>query len=250
MAFTNTTVNKYLVKCLTEGFQIATDYRTSEPTVCPNNSEHIIDNSNFPIIDTIQASSVEINQEITSTPYRIRFFDPVFATGTTDNSDFIFPYDISLHSATVYPTDENLGDKIVVCVNSNGPVGYLTSELGTGGSVMYINPETITRLHVGYMIYIDGVQIGEIIDIDVPGVSITLGTGVSETILVGTTIDIIIPLIENLTFFDTKKIVIGEGVINTVLLRKDTSIDIHYENNGTEDHKLNYAITMSYMKHA
>ena len=55
-------LSSYLVSCETEGIRVATDYRSTVPTHCPNNEAHTINSALTVVFDTQTLNQVSIFQ--------------------------------------------------------------------------------------------------------------------------------------------------------------------------------------------
>ena len=169
--------------------------------------------------------------------------------GTSDY-DFSFPYPVCVYATTIYPTADNIGDVFDVCTAPDTVVGVIQDDISVGATGLEIG--SVAPLAVGYYVNItDGVNtdsLGEIIDIDTNLNTIEFSTPTVNSFLAATPsyVRIGIPRLEGVLMVSTQPQVLGTTILDSATVPANTTIRIHYTNNGLTPTDLTFSVDMDY----
>jgi hypothetical protein len=250
-----TTLTQYLVPCLTENINVFTDYRTSPPTVCPNNNTHIINPDGIMAISSTSLKSVKINQNsqlITGGYYRTDYYhiDVPAGTGMTASYDIVYPYNIAAYSTTFLVTSDNVGDGFNVVSYPDTVCGQITQTLATGSTGLYLPTTSTGFLNPAFIIKIsDGInteELGEIISVDNNTGFVVYSTPNVNNYGVGAMISFTVPRINNGKFVTLQNMGLGFSVVSSSGLAAGKAVRVTYINSTNVAKTLSFLIELQY----
>jgi len=246
-------LTKYLVPCLTEGFNVTTDYKTSFPTECPNNNTHIIDVSGISVLHTLAAKIVTINENSTVPDggnYRADQFElsVIGGTGTVNTYDITYPYNVSAYAVIFMPMIDNMGDTFQVVAYPDTVIGLITAALSTLDTELFL--PSIVGLSKGFQLSVtDGINtdnLGEIINIDVINNKVIFSNPVVNPFIIGSTVSFTVPRIKNGKFVNTQNWILGLSRIGSSGLMANAIVRLAYTNLTGTAKTLNFIVELSY----
>jgi hypothetical protein len=236
-----TTVNKYRIKCLTDSkFEYV--WATEEPTACPVNSQHSIDQSATVIVDSVTETiqKVDIEQETVETGGNFQATTLTVPISGSDwcEQDFSWPIPISI-AAAYYTTDEaNRGDLLQAIAAPETIVGAVSAPVTSGQSTFTVTDTVIPNLDIGY--YIELVDsnnsivedLGRLISVDEENSTITTENGTSQALDISpnpTYVRFSVRYIDNVEIGSPSKEVIGESNIKMSNFPANTILRLKYK---------------------
>lgn len=174
-------------------------------------------------------------------------------SGVTETSTkFSFPYNIGVKSATIYVTDDMVGDQIIVHEGPNTLIGYLTSPINSGDTVIYVSDTVIQNIKIGYYVdlYVpgddEGIEIGQVIDINTNDRCLTIHTPSQISADTDSYLSMCGKLIPRLDITCNQKIEIGKTIPTASRLPKNIPIRIIYKNNNGKAKKVSIFVEYIY----
>jgi hypothetical protein len=244
-------INKYRIYCTTESNYVYT-WNDSEPTICPNNIQHSIDDNTITIIDSVENKTVNIIQENKPTGGNFKAESKkidITQTGLT-TYEFSFPYRISVLTITPFSFTENNGDEICLLVTPNTPIGALTANVNVDDTVLYVNNTVSDNVMVGYYIYIidnnENIEVGFITNIDKLNGTITIDTPISQTFTTGQYIGINIYLLRDFLLYGNQPYELARKTIGSSTVDTDLTVRIIYHNKTNDNKTFRYSYEYLY----
>jgi hypothetical protein len=233
------TYSRYNVFCSTENSLVTSDYRSTPPTVCPNNNTHVLLNTFTPVITaTIPSSTTQVYQGGSTTQGYFQTSGKTVnipaAVGQTITVT-TFPYPIAPNYVVFLPTPNNAGDTVSI---RTLPVtlGVLTAQANAGTRLvdMTIVPQVIFEL--GFLLQLTNgatTEIpGQIIAFDTTTNEATLSGPLVNTYPVGSTVSVSAIRVNNMPLVNTNNIEVGSNRITSRDVPANTSFQIIYTNNN------------------
>ena len=246
-------LTKYLVPCLTEGINVITDFRSSVPTVCPNNNTHTIDASGIMALDSTSLNIITINEN-NQIPnggfYRADCFEIAVTggTGTVTTYDISYPYNIGAYSTTLLLSSDNIGDTLNIIGYPDTAGSIITIELGTGATGLNVSLAAI--FNPGFYVSItDGVNtddLGEIITVDDVNNILTVSTPTVNSFGTGSVVLFGIPRVKNCKFCNTNNIDLGFSKIGSSGLLANHAVRLLYTNSSGTAKTFNFIVELQF----
>lgn len=119
----------------------------SEPTTHPYDAAKTIDQIKTSILKTIKNDETLItdidrnftNGHAASATFQINTDNTPEADGWIDGDLIQFDYNVSIHSARIFPLAGSEGDELEVCVASNTPIGVISEAVPSGQNYLKSN---------------------------------------------------------------------------------------------------------------
>lgn len=245
---------RYQMYCLTEQMGVVTDYRAEPPISCPNNNEHIIDESTIQIYHKISAKTVKINQNSgieTGGYYRADQYEIEIPEKQGEDIvyDLKYPYNVSVHSVQFLITPENIGDRYEILSYPDTTIGYITEDLNKGNN--YLTTNSTLGLNTGFRISITNNEnltenLGEITHIDQKNNKIWFSKFSTENFKIGSLLKITIPRITNGKFINTQNIMLGSSLFSGSGLEAEKLVRFVYKNLSGTSKTLNFIVELQY----
>jgi hypothetical protein len=242
-----TTAYKYKLWCTTDNSWEITDYKTSVPTVCPTNADHTIDVNSIVILSELSENTVKIKEETTPTGGIVKIeginFDITAIDGDTQQCDKIFEYPISILSYTFHNTLDNIGDYIDALIMPNTIIGYITSNVSIGDTIINVSSTVIDKIKLGYLVHLyDGIttdDLSYVKSINTSNNTITVKNASTRAydISTPTYIQISIELMKNYYINQQAIILFGDDKIGGSYLSEGIMIRFLYTNNSSVSKK-------------
>lgn len=151
----NTNLNKYSIRCSSEG-KVVYSWDEKQPSTCPNNNGHLIDLSSIKIIDTVIRNSVNIIQSsgTTGDNYRVESKKLIIPANTEIIDEFTWEYPIDVMTINWYADITHIGDVINGYMAPNTTIGVITRDVIIGDNIIHVSPSTLLYIKIGYEINI------------------------------------------------------------------------------------------------
>lgn len=248
-----TTVNLYSLYCITEEKWL-TVWGTEEPTTCPNNHEHTIEESSPQILDSITSFkvTVEASRESTNGNYRAQGFELFVNPGvdTVSTMDVSFPYPTSVRSTSLIVTEENIGDHLEVIAAPETVIGVVTAPVSVNDKTFNVSSTVLQYLNPGYLVELtDGATtstLGECISIDRTNATITVENGSAHSYAPGSFIRMSVPRIRNMNLLTTGKITLGASEIGGTVNPANVVTRVIYTNKSSQPKTFNLLAELFY----
>ena len=229
-------VNKYRIWCVTENAYVY-GWSETEPTTCPNNTSHTIDETKTTIDASVEEGVVEIKEENTPTGGHYRALGVTFdaPNGETTEHDFSIPYAISLLSATIPTNDLSSGDVAAFDVSPDTLIGSITSDVTIGDTVINVSSTVIDNISVGRCLILDdGVNYERhvVTALSSDTVTIDVGTTYGYAAVTPTYCKMSVCMSHNIEISRGSRVVLGESKIGGSYIPANTTMRISYTNNG------------------
>jgi len=176
----NTTVKKYRLYCQTEeAFREV--WSTSTPTVCPSGIEHSIDEDTIVVIDRITSDIIKAEIVDSNDPtegfFKTQFYTIQTSTSGWSELEVSWDVPISLLFGEFSTCEKLVGDEVEILYVVGGPIGYVTSPVLSGSSVISGSDTVLANISAGLKIKLnDGVNeddLGQILSFDLDNLTFT-----------------------------------------------------------------------------
>lgn len=152
----NLTIYQYKVFCITENTfkYVLLDETQDPPTTCPINTAHTIDSSQTTIIEKRDSKSFFINQESSQTGshYRMVSFNFSVNADSTTSETVQIPFDINVLNGTFVSSEENKNDHLTITFAPNAVIGYITSNVSIGNTIINVSPTVFDYISKGFYV--------------------------------------------------------------------------------------------------
>jgi len=164
---------------------------------------------------------------------------------------FSWPYNISVKSATIYITEDMIGDELLVHEAPNTLIGYLTQPFSVGDTSIYVSDTVLENIRKAYYIGVyvpgdEGIEISQVLEIDLKEKCLKLRTPSAVSLPPGTYLAMCSKLIPNLLFTCTQKVEIGKTIPTASRLPANIPIRVYYKNNNGKAKKLSIFVEYLY----
>lgn len=230
-------VNKYRIFCNTEN-KYTYSWDDTLPTKCPTDGSHTIDTTTISVIDTINTSTVNINQENVPTGgnYRAESKKVTIAANSTQSFDFVWPYPISVLTMTFFAGEENHNDILDTFVAPDTIIGVVVAQGNNGDTVVHVNQTVTDNIKIGYRVnFTDGMSktfVGECIAIDKQNGTVTLDTPLATAVMPGTYLSIAVNNVKNFILKSGTKYELARKTIGASYVPTNTLVRLQYQNVG------------------
>lgn len=238
-------LTSYIISCLTENVDVITDYIPGIPTVCPHNNTHIIDTANIRIYDRIQTKTVSLFQssDVTTQGYfRLDYTKLDINPNETKTYDIIYPYNIGIYDIYLLPTDDNILDEIEILYYCDTIIGSNIGNLNINDN--NIEVDNIGELKVGYKLYIDNEDLGEVININ--NNIITFTNPLQQNYPTNSIIKYSRVLTRNIMFINSNNLTIGLSKLTSIGVEANTITRIIYKNNSNNSKSFCFYFELEY----
>lgn len=228
-------VSKYRIYCETEQeYQYTWD--ETLPTTCPTNAEHSIDSSTITIIDTVDTAAVNINQEFVPTGgfYRAESKKVTVSGLSTEIFDYVWPYQLSVLTITLYSGVENEGDILNGYMAPDTVVGVLTENADTNDTVLHVNSTVIQYINIGFRVSVNNgsfIDLGECVAINKENNTITLENAISSNYTSGLPIAITVNFVKDFILRDNTIYELARKTIGGSSVAPGKVVRVKYTNN-------------------
>lgn len=175
----------------------------------------------------------------------------VSAGDTVVAKSFSWPYNIAVKSATIYVTDDMIGDEMVVHEAPNTLVGYLTQPLSVGDTSVYVSESVIDNIRKAYYVglYVpgeQGIEVGQVLEIDLKTNALKILDPSPSAADVYSYVAMCSKLIPNLLFTTTDKVEIGKTIPTASRLPANIPLRVYYKNNNGKAKKVSIFVEYIY----
>lgn len=207
------------------------------------------------IVDTIASNVSTVTDDISGTHGYYRSKGISFDVPAGPSSEQIaigthsYPYPIRIHTFTITPTADNIGDTFSFLSAKDTVVGILTSGV-TGGNTLNVNSTVVSNVKPGFEVNlyngVTGQNLGECYSVDTTTNTITVQNAVTGSFAPGTYVRITLKRIENVLITTTEKIIFGSGTAGSSLVPANIVGTIMYQNNTSSSKKFSMFAECSY----
>jgi len=164
---------------------------------------------------------------------------------------FSWPYVVALKSATIYVTNDMIGDEISVHEAPNTLIGYLTQPLNVGDTSMYASETVIQNIRRAYYVGLyqpgdEGIEISQVLDIDIKNNALSLTTPSDVSADAYSYVAMCGKMIPDLLFTTTDKIEIGKTIPTANRLPANIPMRVYYKNNSGKAKKVSIFVEYLY----
>lgn len=165
--------------------------------------------------------------------------------------NFSWPYNIAVKSATIYVTEDMVGDEMLVHEAPNTLVGYLTQPLNIGDTSMYVSETVLENVMIAYYVGLyqpgeEGIEIGQVLEKDLKTQCIKLLTPSDVSADAYSYVAMCSKMIPELLFTCSQKIEIGKTIPTASRLPANIPIRIYYKNNNGKAKKVSIFVEYLY----
>jgi hypothetical protein len=168
--------------------------------------------------------------------FRAVSLDVAVGAGAGDyENTFSYPTNRTLMSAEVDVHPDWVGDEVTLLVAPDTIIGTLTSESAAAATVHDVTQSVIDNIALGFMVNIDGEDLGECIAIDSDNLTITTQTALSASAASSSLVKISVCMADHVPMTASVAKVIGESKIGGSHLSANTVVKLiyHRKNAGT-----------------
>ncbi len=228
--------NLYKLYCIDEK-KVVEEWRSTPPTVCPNNMVHNIELDSIKI--SKQYNNSIIATEDTTGNFETEHITMIIPSGTPGDiteHDVSWPMDILLWKTLLTPTTAMIGDLISVLAAPETQVGAITSAVNIGDTVLNVDSGIFNYIKRGYLITLDDTTNKDVLDritaIDSIAGTITVQTPTSFAYNPGTPVKISIYVLKNIYIDNTNTISIGGKGLKGKKVPAGIILRVYYTNNS------------------
>lgn len=165
--------------------------------------------------------------------------------------NFSWLYDIAVKSATIYVTDDMIGDEIVVHEAPNTLIGYSTQALNVGDTSIYVSDTVFENIKKAYYVglYVpgeEGIEISQVMGINLEQKSLTIYPASDISADPYSYIAMCSKMVPSLVFTSNEKIEIGKTIPTASRLPANIPIRVYYKNNNGKAKKLSIFVEYLY----
>jgi len=241
-------VYKYRIYCETEEDHIK-GWSENPDEICPNNNSHTVTSGSLTIIDSLTSSVVQtrIQEEVIETGghFQCISINVASTASGTAQTDISWPFPVSILSAEVLISSDNLGDNIEALVGPNTIIGVLSSPVTSGTTVLPVSSTVLDNISVGYFVTVDSQNLGRVLEIDQDAETITVENETTASISAGEYILQTIKFISSFELVTEGRITLGDTKIGASYIPANTTIRCKYTNNGPIDK--DFAVMIEYL---
>lgn len=230
-------VNKYRVYCITDSKYIYI-WDTTIPTKCNENDSHNIDHTTITIVETVDTSLVNIDQDggKTGGHYCCESRSMSITSTGTITADFTFPINISAISVNFITTNEHVNDSITTYIAPNTTIGINIRPINPNDNELYVSDTVLQNIKLGFLC--NGIDpstgvtddYGRVLAIDSINKKITVEKKATKLFTLGKLIQMSIRNINNLEFNTPSKYEIAGTKLGSSYIPANTIIRIQYTN--------------------
>jgi hypothetical protein len=237
-------VNYYRLFCVVEQIFVYC-WGVSEPTVCPNNSEHT-SITNCSILDTVSKQEVLIQQDIGTTQgmYRAESKCIQVPANTTVDSDYTWPFDINVSRVFFNTLETHTNDVINTYIAPDTTIGVLVSSVVTGANTFIVSGTEY--LKKGYLIKIGTEELGQAITINQTNGTITTESPTTVDLTPGSLVKISVNNIRNFIIGAPGNTRFQSSGSNSAVIPAGTVVRLRYQNNSSDAKEFHFGYEYLY----
>jgi hypothetical protein len=245
-----TTLYQWRIWCNTENTYVTTWLEDGQngPTVCPNNTNDVVNADSVSIVDVIDSNEISLKDEWVPTGgyFKTETFTLNVNAGrdVTTTAITSWPYDITLMEMQFNTDAEHENDMITVECPFDTIVGALVSNVSLGDTMLYVDVSSALNVAKGFYVTLDdGVnseELGRVIAVDKVNNIITMEHAATNSYAAAspTYIKITVRPIDNFTFGNTAFYRVGASVVAGSPVPANRQVRIKYVNKGALAKKL------------
>jgi len=164
---------------------------------------------------------------------------------------FSWLYDIAIKSATIYVSEDMIGDEIVVHEAPNTLIGYLTQALNAGDTSVYVSETVLENIKKAYYVglYVpgeEGIPISQVMGIDLHQSALSIYPASDISADPYSYVAMCSKMIPKLIFTSTQKIEVGKTIPTASRLPANIPVRVYYKNNNGKAKKLSIFVEYLY----
>lgn len=164
---------------------------------------------------------------------------------------FSWKYDIAIKSATIYVSEDMIGDEIVVHEAPNTLIGYLTQTLNVGDTSIYVSDTVLENIKKAYYVglYVpgeEGIEISQVMGINLQQKALTIYPASDISANPYSYVAMCSKMIPKLVFTSTQKIEVGKTIPTASRLPANIPVRVYYKNNNGKSKKLSIFVEYLY----
>jgi predicted amino acid-binding ACT domain protein len=146
------------------------------------------------------------------------------------SNTYSYPTDRALLAAEVDVATEWIGDEVSVHVSPDTIIGTLTSESAASATIHDVSQSVIDNIALGFIVSINGEDLGECIAIDTVNLKITTQTSLAASAPSSTPVKITIIMADHVPMTAAVSKIVGESKIGASHLPANTVVKVIYHN--------------------
>lgn len=230
------TVKKYRVYCNTELINVET-WAETQPTVCPNNNTHTIDDNKTSMID-MELSEIKVKQVHSDGDsqdyYRLFTYYGTIGPNETKEISLQNPIDVNMFSVDIITSSNSIGDSYDVHVDKDTLVGGIMQSSNT--KLLYVSSTVVQYAKSGLFISLDKINYHIITDIDIINNTISVENDIISTI--GSPVYLTYFMIKDRVITHTGTYPMGSSIIGSNRILKTQKGALTYRNNSSSTKKI------------
>ena len=252
---------RYRMFCVTENKFVVTVLSDSgtpavAPSACPNSGAHTIAATSVKLVNVVYPDEVYIDEHdkmnvVTGGNYYAESIKLQMVLGESipETTSKIFPMNVAIYSAKFVVENRNIGDRLVVTISPDTPVGPPTSAVSIGDTVLDISAGTMPHVLVGFYLKISegGTtnDLGRILYVDWETNQITVGTAATDAFTTSAQLLLTVRFCD-VTFSNSDVLVFGANSIGGTILPKDTPLSMAYYNYSGGTKNITLIVELTY----
>lgn len=229
-------VKKYKVYCNTELIHVDV-WSETQPTTCPNNNTHTIDDNKTAIIDIV-LNEVTIKQTHQNGEpqdhYRLFTYYATVGPNEIKEIDLRNLIDVNMFAVDIITSDNSIGDTYDVHVDKNTLIGGITQSSNT--KILNVSQTVIQYSKIGFYISVNQINQYMITDIDIVNNTIEIECDIITTI--GDPVYLTYFMIKDRKITFTGTYPMGSSIIGSARILKTQKGAITYMNNSSSTKKI------------
>lgn len=209
------------------------------PTLCPNNSAHVINPNSISIVNQTTSNQVVIKESNDPTiggNFRSTGFSITAAPSVTNTLTVSWPWKVCLFTACFNTSEDLLGDTLQADLAPNTAIGTLTTDCVIGSTILAVSVSVIANVNVGYLISLsDGTntdKLGGVLAIDRVNNQLTVQTATVHAFaaVTPTLVQQTVRFVDNFVIGHAGENRLGGTMIGGAALPANTPLVITYTN--------------------
>jgi len=250
----SSSISKFRIFCITENTWVYMYNPTgSPPTICPNNSSHIVNANSISIVETVSNNTVTITTDTTGNTsgifrHQMKKLTCLPNTITKQNTSFNYPISVLAFQYNI--AEENKGDMFGLYVKLPMFLGAFDYSIEIGATILTFPIGFLNYLALGYLLELTNTTSGlveetsEIIEINKINNTVTIFTPIQNNFPSGTAYKFVIPKFVNVYM---NVVSVNNGVGNYLRASsqpKGIIAEMRYTNNSNTSKEFVYGVDL------
>lgn len=244
-SYMSTTLNKYRYYCQDEQ-KLVYQWASTNPTRCPNNDKHSIDNESITIVDSVSTNTVVIKDSIsgeTQEYFMLEGFNKSVTQSGLNKFTIVYPFPICVYHVNLKPSTENIGDVVDAYT-----VIYITlASSFSNNYVVFDDISIISMMPRGTFLSNNDKIIGRLVNVDSNTSRVYLDRVIDQNVKYMTNdVEFRLYLVHNVSIHNTNNILVGDGKVGGKVINANLPIIITYDNISNSDKRFAFDIQYLY----